>query len=130
MKTEPNPVRTIITVAVTIVLVLGGLLGARLVLRWWQTSRLTLPPNTLPATPRDVQTADLEVPCWSCPSAKTWPVRFQTDLDLIAPLGDDGEVIGLDRFGASAPAPVLFEQFGFTADNVYARARAVLAKGA
>ncbi len=45
-------------------------------------------------------------------------------------VGDDGEVIGLDRFGASAPAPVLFEQFGFTADNVYARARALLAKGA
>ena len=88
MKTAPNSVRTIITAAVTIVLVLGGLLGARLVLRWWQTSRLTLPPNTLPATPRDVQAAELEVPCWSCPSAKTWPVRFQTDLDLIAPLGD------------------------------------------
>lgn len=88
MKTEPNPVRTIITAAVTIVLVLGGLLGARVVVRWWQTSRLVVSPNILPATPRDVQAADLEVPCWSCPSAKTWPVRFQTDLDLIAPLGD------------------------------------------
>ncbi|MEE4274510.1 MAG: transketolase [Thermoleophilia bacterium] len=41
-------------------------------------------------------------------------------------VGDEGEVIGLDRFGASAPAGTLFEQFGFTADNVYARARAVL----
>ena len=38
-------------------------------------------------------------------------------------VGDEGEVIGLDRFGASAPADILFEQFGFTADHVYARAR-------
>ncbi len=41
-------------------------------------------------------------------------------------VGDEGEIIGLDRFGASAPAGTLFEQFGFTADNVYARAKAVL----
>ena len=41
-------------------------------------------------------------------------------------VGDEGEVIGLDRYGASAPAGTLFEQFGFTADNVYARAKAVL----
>ncbi len=45
-------------------------------------------------------------------------------------VGDEGEVIGIDRFGASAPADTLFEQFGFTADHVYARAHALLAKGA
>jgi transketolase len=45
-------------------------------------------------------------------------------------VGDAGEVIGIDRFGASAPADTLFEQFGFTADHVYARAHALLAKGA
>lgn len=42
--------------------------------------------------------------------------------------GLDGDVIGLDRFGASAPAKILYEQFGFTADNVYARAHALLRK--
>ncbi|RPI30125.1 MAG: transketolase, partial [Actinomycetota bacterium] len=41
-------------------------------------------------------------------------------------LGDQGEIIGLDRYGASAPAGTLFDQFGFTADNVHARAKAVL----
>ena len=41
-------------------------------------------------------------------------------------VGDGGEVIGLDHYGASAPAGVLFEQFGFTADNVYQRAKALL----
>jgi transketolase len=41
-------------------------------------------------------------------------------------IGDAGEVIGLDHYGASAPAGTLFEQFGFTVDNVYQRARALL----
>jgi transketolase len=33
-------------------------------------------------------------------------------------VGLDGEVIGIDEFGASAPAPVLYEHFGLTADNL------------
>jgi transketolase len=33
-------------------------------------------------------------------------------------VGGAGKVIGLDRFGESAPAGVLFKEFGFTADNV------------
>ena len=37
-------------------------------------------------------------------------------------VGDRGEAMGLDRFGASAPGPVLFEQFGFTAEEVARRA--------
>jgi transketolase len=42
--------------------------------------------------------------------------------------GSCGRVIGLDRFGESAPADELFELFGFTADNVAAVAREVLAQ--
>jgi transketolase len=37
-------------------------------------------------------------------------------------VGLGGDVVGMTRFGASAPAKVLFEQFGFTAENVAARA--------
>ena len=33
-------------------------------------------------------------------------------------VGLDGEVIGIDEFGASAPAPVLYEHYGLTADNL------------
>ena len=33
-------------------------------------------------------------------------------------VGSTGKVIGIDRFGASAPSKVLFEKFGITADNV------------
>jgi transketolase len=38
------------------------------------------------------------------------------------------DVVALDRFGASAPAPVLFGEFGFTPENVAARARRLLAQ--
>jgi transketolase len=43
-------------------------------------------------------------------------------------LGDAGEAVSIEHYGASAPAKVLFEQFGFTADNVVAKANAALAK--
>jgi len=36
-------------------------------------------------------------------------------------VGSNGKVVGLDRFGESAPAPLLFKEFGFTADNVAAQ---------
>ena len=39
-----------------------------------------------------------------------------------------GAVIGIDTFGESAPAPVLFRHFGFTPENVAAQALAVLKK--
>ncbi len=37
-------------------------------------------------------------------------------------VGDAGDIIGLDRFGASAPGKVVFEKLGFTVDAVVARA--------
>ncbi|CDQ11647.1 transketolase 1, thiamin-binding [Acidithiobacillus ferrivorans] len=40
-------------------------------------------------------------------------------------VGLHGAVIGIDHFGASAPAPILFEKFGFTVDNVVARFQAL-----
>ena len=36
------------------------------------------------------------------------------------------EALGIDRFGASAPGPTVLEHLGFTADNVAARARALV----
>jgi transketolase len=41
-------------------------------------------------------------------------------------VGDDGEVVGIDHFGASAPGTTVLEQFGFTPDNVTDRALALL----
>lgn len=42
-------------------------------------------------------------------------------------VGLDGEVVGLDHFGASAPADRLFNAFGFTPEAVAQRAKAVVA---
>ena len=41
-------------------------------------------------------------------------------------VGDGGEVLGLDRFGASAPGSRVLEELGFSAQNIAARARALL----
>ena len=41
-------------------------------------------------------------------------------------VGLDGAVIGIDRFGESAPAGELFKFFGFTAERVAAAVRGVL----
>ena len=43
-------------------------------------------------------------------------------------VGLDGEVLGIDHYGASAPAAKLFAEFGFTAENVVAAAERVLKK--
>jgi len=41
-------------------------------------------------------------------------------------VGEGGDVIGIERFGASAPYKVLWEKYGFTAENVAARALEML----
>jgi transketolase len=61
-------------------------------------------------------------------------VRARVAVEAAVPLGwerwvgDAGAIVGLDRFGASAPAGRLFDEFGFTADNVAEVARGVLAR--
>ena len=41
-------------------------------------------------------------------------------------IGDRGDVLGVERFGASAPSSVMMREYGFTADNVCTRALALL----
>jgi transketolase len=41
-------------------------------------------------------------------------------------VGDEGDTVCINRYGASAPAGVVMEKFGFTVDNVVARATALL----
>ena len=43
-------------------------------------------------------------------------------------VGPHGDVLGVDRYGASAPAKVLLPEYGFTVDNVVKRAKALLKK--
>jgi transketolase len=42
-------------------------------------------------------------------------------------VGLEGAVVGIDTFGESAPAGVLFKHFGFTVENVVAKVKAVIA---
>jgi transketolase len=41
---------------------------------------------------------------------------------------DEGDMLGMVRFGESAPAKDLFKEFGFTVENVVSRAKALLGK--
>jgi transketolase len=43
-------------------------------------------------------------------------------------VGDQGDVIGVDRFGASAPGSVVMREYGFNAENVCKHALALLEK--
>jgi transketolase len=43
-------------------------------------------------------------------------------------VGQDGDIIGLDRFGASAPGPKVLAELGFSVQNVAARAKALVKK--
>jgi transketolase len=59
-------------------------------------------------------------------------VRARLAVEAALPLGwhrytgDGGDVMGIERFGASAPGNVVMEKFGFTVDNVLERALALV----
>ena len=41
-------------------------------------------------------------------------------------VGFNGRIVGMNSFGESAPADQLFKLFGFTVDNVVAKAKEIL----
>jgi transketolase len=43
-------------------------------------------------------------------------------------VGDDGHIIAIDKFGASAPGKENFSRYGFTVENVVERARRLVGK--
>ncbi len=43
-------------------------------------------------------------------------------------VGDSGAIISLEHYGASGPASILFREFGFTVENVFATARKLVVK--
>lgn len=59
-------------------------------------------------------------------------VRARVSIEAAGPMGwhrwvgHDGEVIAISHFGASAPAKQVFEELGFSAENVVNKARCVL----
>jgi transketolase len=61
-------------------------------------------------------------------------VRARVAVEAAGPLGwhrwagDHGDVVAMEGFGASAPAKALYEHFGFTGEQIAARARDVLGR--
>ncbi|MBI5902129.1 MAG: transketolase [Deltaproteobacteria bacterium] len=59
-------------------------------------------------------------------------IKARVAIETASPLGwhryagSEGDVIAIERFGASAPCKVLFEKFGFTVENVTSRALALV----
>lgn len=61
-------------------------------------------------------------------------VKKRFAMEVAAPFGwerytgDEGEVLGINHFGASAPGDLIMKEFGFTTENVVARVKALLNK--
>lgn len=84
----------------------------------------------------------VSMPCWSLFDARdreAWADLLPPDLLKVSIeagttlgweryVGADGLAIGLDRFGASAPAEALFKRFGFTAEAIVPQIMAALEK--
>ncbi len=82
----------------------------------------------------------VSMPCWEAFRAQSDDYRasvLPSDLPKLAIeagvtlgwhewVGSDGDVIGIDHFGASAPGPKLMEEYGFTVENVVERALALV----
>ena len=43
-------------------------------------------------------------------------------------VGDEGSVLAIDRFGASAPGEIVMKEFGFSEENVVARVKSLMNK--
>lgn len=76
-----------VVLAAAVIVFLTGSLGARLVARGGAANALRAPNSVVPE-PDSIELTDIEVPCWGCLGSIDWAVKFQTDLDLLAPLGN------------------------------------------
>jgi transketolase len=82
----------------------------------------------------------VSMPCWELFEAETpeyreevLPPDVKARLSVEAGIalgwkkwvGDDGDSISIEHFGASAPGDLVLKEFGYTADNIVARALAL-----
>ena len=88
----------------------------------------------------DIPTRVVSMPCWELFEAQpsdyrdeVLPPDVKARISIEAGValgwhkwvGDDGDSISIEHYGASAPGATVLEEFGFTADNVVARAVAL-----
>jgi len=96
-----------------------------------------------------LQAQGIKVRCVSMPSWEVFEALPQAERDAVLPpavgvrlavelgvaqgwhryVGAAGDVLSVERFGASAPAEVLLREYGFTVDAVCARAQGLLSRG-
>jgi hypothetical protein len=94
MNERKRPSRVFhVLAAAAVVVLLASLLGVRLAARTGTTAEPAPEAARIEAggvlvpPPVEFRVRDLEIPHWSHQNAREWPVRFRTDLDLLAPLG-------------------------------------------
>ena len=90
---------------------------------------------------RNVMARVVSMPSWELFNAQSQSYRDQVLLPSVRArlaveagasqgwhryVGDGGDVLGVDRFGASAPGDIVMREYGFTAENVCKRAQALL----
>ncbi len=90
-----------------------------------------------------IQARVVSMPCWNLFDQQTdayrekvFPknIRKRLAVEAGSSLGwmkyttDDGDVIGIDKFGESAPGEEVMKEYGFTVENVLKRAHALLSK--
>ncbi|MGV8960151.1 MAG: transketolase [Stenotrophomonas sp.] len=100
------------------------------------------------AAAQRLQAQDIAVRCVSMPSWELFEAAPQAERDRVLPptvtarlaielgvsqgwdryVGAHGAMLGVERFGASAPAPVLLREYGFTVEHVCSRALALLGR--
>jgi transketolase len=91
----------------------------------------------------DVPTRVVSMPCWELFEEQgadyrdeVLPPDVKARLSIEAGVklgwkqwvGDEGDSISIEHYGASAPGNTVLEKFGYTVDNVVARARALVAR--
>lgn len=57
---------------------------------------------------------------------KRLAVEAGSTLGWLKYVTDEGDIIGINRFGESAPGEEVMEEFGVTAENIVKRAKALL----
>ena len=85
----------------------------------------------------------VSMPCWNlfdqqskAYKEEVFPknVRKRLAVEAGSPVGwmkyttDDGDVIGIEKFGESAPAEEIMKEYGFTVENVIKKAKALLSR--
>jgi transketolase len=78
---------------------------------------------------KDVAARVVSMPSWELFEAS--PQNYKDGIlppDWERYVGNGNPIIGIDHFGASAPGGTVMEKFGFTVDNVVARALEILKK--